>query len=130
MRRDTNNAAWQQLAECVAQQLLESENQLKSCFLDEIKTLVDMGLKSQMDDILDQMIGFRQVEGVRMMLERGASLTDPINRKTVFDRARNIGDIRRIPDPIVSILENNVKGKLIIHLCVILETHMHVFKLD
>ena len=113
---DTNEAAWQQLAECVAQQLLESETQHESCFLHEIKTLVDMGLKSQINDIFHQMIRFEQVEGVRMMLERGASLID--HKQTAFDRAR--GASTRIP--ILNFLDNNVQGKVIIHLCVILET--------
>ena len=39
----------------------------------ETEILLDMGLKSQMDDILDEMIELGHEEGVKMMLERGAS---------------------------------------------------------
>ena len=126
---DTNEAAWQQLAGCVAKKLLEKENKLKSCFLHEIKTLVDMGLNSQMNDVLDEMIHLGEVEGVRMILERSAFLTDRgLHGNTVFDRARN-----RIP--ILNFLDNSVKGKLlIIHLYVAYPKdnklpYIYVFKL-
>ena len=72
---DTDKAPWLQLAECVAQQLLKSENMHKGCFVPEIETLLDMGLKSEknLNDILVNMIQLGQVEGVGMMLERGTS---------------------------------------------------------
>ena len=120
---NTNEAAWQQLADCVAQQLLKSENNHNSCFLHEIKTLVDMGLKSQPNDILFAMIELGSVEGVRMMLERGASITDLKLEMTAFNKARYLHVIDETTrTPMLNFLENNVKGKFIIHLYVILET--------
>ena len=110
---DTNEAAWRQLAECVAQQLLKSENKNKSCFLHEIETLIDMGLKLRMNDILVEMMELREVEGVRMMLERGASLTDLKGSTTVFDLARSPTIDNTTRTPILNFLDNNVKGKLI-----------------
>ena len=126
---DTDDAAWQQLADCVALQLLKPENKHKSCFVHEIKTLVDMGLKSQLNDILVEMIELGQVEGVKMMLGRGASVTNLKHAKTAFHLARPhyVGDPTRTP--VFSFLENNIKGKLFIHLCVIFGNIMHVFKL-
>ena len=107
---DTDEAAWQHLTEYVAQQLLKPENQHQSLFLFETKTLLDMGLKTHMSDILFEMIQLGQVEGVRMMLERGTSLTDLKSGKTAFDLAKQIDrdDITRVP--VLNILENNVKG--------------------
>ena len=124
---DTNEAAWQQLAECVAQQLRKSENKHESCFLHEIKTLVDIGLKSEMNDIMVEMVALGQIEGVRMMLERGASLTDQtyVLMMTACNRIHQTGKEDTTRTAMVNFLENNVKGKLGIHLCVIL----HLFKI-
>ena len=123
---DTNKVAWQQLTECVAQNLLKSENKHESCFLQEIKTLVNMGLQSQMDDILYEMIELEEVEGVRMMLERGASLK-VLKENMVKLTAFNL-TIHRYnfitSTAVLKFLENNIKGKLIIHL------HLCTYSLD
>ena len=125
---DTNEAAWQQLAAYVAQQLLKSENKHKRLFLDEIKTLVDMGLKSQLKDILCEMMELEHIEGVRMMLERGASLTDLDEiGSTAFEMAR-LSDNDTTATAMQKFLENNVKGKPIMHLFVI--GNLYVFNLD
>ena len=88
-----------------------------------------MGLKSQMNDILIGMIELGLVEGVKMMPGRGVSLTNLKDGKTAFHLARP----RYIDDPIrtpmFNFLENNVNGKLIIHVCFMLGNIMHVFKL-
>ena len=98
---DTNEAAWEQLAECVAKQVHKSENMQKSCFVHETEILLDMGLKSQMDDILILMIRLRQVEGVKMMLERGAS-------------ARLVAESDNTD--MLKVIEDSIKGKFIIYL--------------
>ena len=112
---DTNKLAWQQLAEYVAQQLRKPENKHDNCFLHEIKTLVDMSLKSQMNKILIDMVELGLVEGVRMMLERGVSLTDKTFRMMIrtcnrIKTYRHKDDTRRTT--MLNFLENNVKGKL------------------
>ena len=94
---DTNEVAWEQLAECVAQQLQLSQNIREGCFVHEVDTLLDMGLKSGLESILSTMIRLDQVEGVRMMLESGASVRPVIRRTDIF-----------------RLLEDNVKGKPII----------------
>ena len=96
---DTNEAAWEQLAECVAQQVHKRENMQKSCFVPETEILLDMGLKSQMDDILDKMITLGQVEGVKMMLERDAS-------------ARYVA--RSNNTDMLKVIEDSIKGNFII----------------
>ena len=123
---DTNEAAWQQLVDCVAQQLRKSENKNKNCFLHEIKTLLDMGLKSRViNNILITMMELGQVEGVRMMLESGASLTHMDEPDvTAFDLARPTDTNETIRNPILKFLDTNVKGKLVIHLCMILERYI------
>ena len=130
---DTNEIAWQQLAECVAQQLRKRESKHENCFMHEIKTLVDMGLKSQINDILIDMVQLGQVEGVRMMLERGASLTDQTFRLMVGACAwiTHRHHTKVTGQTIMrNFLENNIKGKLAIHLCVVLQTcnHIYMFK--
>ena len=122
MLSDTNEEAWQHLAECVAQQLHKPKNKNRIYFLQEIITLVDMGLKSQINDILVEMLELGQVESVRMMLERGASLTDLKLGKTAFDLARPRYKDNMIGTPMLNFLVNNVKGKLNIHLCVRVKT--------
>ena len=112
MLSDTEEAAWQQLAECVAQQLLESENMHERYVLREIETLLDMGLKSQMNVMLEEMIRLGQVEVVRMMLER-----------SVFAEGVDIyafGLAKEWSNKMFTFLEDNVKGKLILDLCVII----------
>ena len=109
---DTNEIAWQQLAEYVAQQPRKPENKHDNCFFLEIKTLVDMGLKSQMNKILIDMVQLGQVEGVRMMLERGVSLTDKTFRMMIL-ACNRIKDYHHRDDTrMLNFLENNVKGKL------------------
>ena len=95
---DTNEAAWEQLAECVAEQVHKSENMQKSCFVHETEILLDMGLKSQMDDILNLMIRLRQVEGVKMMLERGA-FASKVAKSANTD--------------ILKVIEDSIKGKFV-----------------
>ena len=111
---NVDKAAWQQLAECVAQQLLNSTNVHKSWFLNEIETLLDIGLTSQMDAILDKMIQLGQVEGVRMMLERGASAADVDG----YGRTR-LEQAQYITTGVRKFVEDNVKGKPSMYLCVI-----------
>ena len=101
---DTNEAAFQQLANCVAQQLLKSENMRWSCFVQEIDILLDMGLKSHMGDFTDTMIERGQVETVRMLLERGAST------KYVTDSMHLISN-----PAMLTVIEDNVKGKFIVY---------------
>ena len=107
MLRDTNEAAWQQLAECVAQQLRKSENIHMSCFLHEIETLLDMGLKSKslMEDVLHDMVDLEQVKGVWMMLERGAPARWATDHIGHHDNPA-----------ILKVLEDSIKGKFIIYL--------------
>ena len=115
---NTDDAAWQQLAESVVQHLLKSENMHKSCFLHEIKALLDMGLKSQTNAIFDKMIRLGQAEGVRMMLERGASTQDEDEYgDTAFSLAEDHNTVHRL-------LEDNMKGKLIMVLLVIRDTYI------
>ena len=103
---DAKKVAWQHLAECVAEQLLNSQNMHRGCFLNEIETLLDMGLKSQMEAILVEMIQNEHVEGVRMMLERGASVTDVgAHGKSAYQVAVYT------TSPLCKFLEDNVKGK-------------------
>ena len=104
---DTNEAAWEQLAECVAQQVHKQKNMQKSYFEEEINTLLDMGLKSQMDDILGDMINLGHVEGVRMMLERGASAS-------LVAQSDNTAMFK--------VVEDSIKGKFIIYIYEVLET--------
>ena len=73
---DTDDAAWQNLADYVAEQLLLSENLHERSFLQEIEILLDMGLKSLKNSVLCAMIKAGQVAGVKMLLERGASAGD------------------------------------------------------
>ena len=73
---DTGDAAWQNLADYVAEQLLLSENLHESSFLQEIEILLELGLKCHKNIILGAMIKVGQVAGVRMLLERGASVGD------------------------------------------------------
>ena len=105
---NTNEAAWQQLAECVAQRLHESENMYayESGFLNKIETLLDMGLKSQMEAILEKMIQLGQVEGVKMMLERGASASN------VDEYGRTALHVAQFfsTTAVCKFLEDNVKG--------------------
>ena len=96
---DTNEAAWEQLAECVAQQLGKSENMRENCFVEEIETLLDMGLKSG-EIFLHKMIKLEHVEGVRMMLERGAS-------------ARRVA--KSDNTAMLKVIEDSIKGKFIIY---------------
>ena len=103
---DTNEAAWQQLADCVAQQLFNSENMRRSCFVQEIDILLDMGLKSHMDDIVDRMIGLGQVEGVRMLLERDASAKYVTHSVIQQDN---------VNPAMLTVMEDNVKGKFIVY---------------
>ena len=107
MLSDADEAAWRHLAECVAQQLLNSKTINSCCFLNEIETLLDMDLKSQMEAILVKMIHLGQVEGVRMMLERGASAADV---KAHGKTAQQLS--RYTTTPLWKFLEDNVKGKL------------------
>ena len=94
-------AAWEQLAESVAQQLCKSANMQKSCFVEEIETLLEMGLKSGTFGILNyKMIQLGHAEGVRMMLERGAS-------------ARWVA--KSDNTAMLKIIEDTVKGKFIIY---------------
>ena len=97
---DSNEAAWEQLAECVAKQVHKSENMQKSCFVHETEILLDMGLKSQMDDILYKMIRLGQVEGVKMVLERGTS-------------ARRVAQSDNTD--MLKVIEDSIKGKCSIY---------------
>ena len=109
---DTDGAAWQQLAECVAEQLFDSigmpDSSNKSDFLHEIEILLDMGLKSQSKDVFEKMLNLYDGEGAVMMLERGAFVTGVIGETDLQD------------DPTIArFLEDNMRGNLIMHLCVI-----------
>ena len=114
---DADNEAWQQLAECVAQQLLNVRN-MHRWFLNEIEILLDMGLKSQMEAILVRMIELEQVEGVRMMLERGASAGDVDGYGTTALQKSRYEQFSKTT-VLCKFLEENEKGKLDIYLCVI-----------
>ena len=111
---DTGEAAWQQLAEHVAQLLLKARNKHKrnkhkDYFLYEIETLLDMGLKSQMEDILKEMIYLGQVEGVRRMLERDGDAT-------ISMRMQNYQTSTGIATAMLKFLDDNLKGNFIIYL--------------
>ena len=122
---DTDKAPWLQLAEGVAQQLLKSESLHKGCFWHEVETLLDMGLKSQTNTILGEMIRLEQVEGVRMMLERGTSAAHVGDEEgmtaLVLELAQLVqGKIATTTaDAVLRFLEDNLKGKFIKHLCII-----------
>ena len=98
----TNEAAWQQLAEFVAQLLGKSENMRWSCFMQEIDILLDMGLLSHMHDIFHQMMELGHVEYVRMLLERGASVKYLVHSFRPQDNPA-----------MLTVMEDNVKGKFI-----------------
>ena len=100
---DTNEAAWEQLAEDVAEQVQKSENMQKSCFVEEIETLLDMGLKSGTFSILLEMIILGHAEGVRRMFERGASA------RLVAQRVA-----RSSNTAMLKVIEDSMKGKFII----------------
>ena len=101
---DTNDAAWQNLADYVAEQLLLSENLHESSFLHEIEILLDMGLKSLKNSVLCAMIKVGQVAGVKMLLERGASVGDVGDTSALqLAQTHQAHDVR-------SFLEDTVKG--------------------
>ena len=102
---DTDEAAWQQLAECVAEQLLKSSNMNKSCFLHETETLLDMGLKSQTDTVgfCREIVRLGHVEGVRMMLERNAC-----KRARIWSWCK--AEQRNTTTVMRNFLEDNIKG--------------------
>ena len=118
MLSDTGKVAWQQLAECVVRQLLNSKNMHESCFLHEIETLLGMGLKSQINSILDIMIRTGQVEGVKMMLKRGASAEgEVVDVQGLMARARVENNTATSKtDAVLKFLQENLKGKFIINL--------------
>ena len=111
---DSNEAAWEQLAECVAEQLRKSENIQESCFVEEIETLLDMGLKSGTFNNLFNSIPFnifnifetillRQVEGVRRILKRCV----PADEVVSWARCDNTA--------MMKLVEDSIKGKFIIY---------------
>ena len=119
---DADEAAWQHLADCVAQHLRHSFNMHNSCFRKEIKTLLDMGLKSQMEAILYEMIHHGRVEGVRMILERGASaarVAIDVLGATALSQAEFRPAVHKF-------LTENVKGKLCTSLCVIKNVYIQI----
>ena len=103
---DTCDAAWTNMAEYVAEQLLLSENMHQNCFLKETETLLDMGLTLHKNIILGTMIKVGQVGGVRMLLERGASVFDVDGYgTTALQLARS-----QPSQDVCSFLEENTKG--------------------
>ena len=108
---DIDKAAWQHLAECVAQQLLNPKYMRRSCFVNEIEALLHMGLISHMEAILEKIMQLGQVEGVRMMLERGASAE---HARVAIEQERNTTTV------VCKFIGDNVKGKLIMCLYIII----------
>ena len=107
---NADEAAWQQLVECVAEQLHESKYINKNCFVYEIETLLGMGLKSNTNSFLKEMMQLGEVEGVRMMLEMHESA------KGVLESCYRLQD--NTTTEVLKFLEDNIKGNLIMHLCV------------
>ena len=125
---DTDEAVWQQLAECVAQQLLKPKNMQESSFSHEIEILLGMGLKLQ-NNIFCEMIMLGQVEGVKMMLERGASTTNVHgNHMTAFEVAQfhRRHETNTDATDVLRFLEDNVKGKRYMYLSVIVSISIRI----
>ena len=99
---DTNEAAWEQLAECVA----ERQKYSWSFSVQETDILLDMGLKSHMDFILYTIRSLGQVEGVRMLLERGVSA------RKVTDSVIHEGNVN---PAMLTVIEDNIEGKFIVY---------------
>ena len=102
---DADDVAWQELAEDVAQQLLRSENLHERYFTEETEMLLDMGLRSLRNSMLGMMIKVGQVAGVRMLLERGASVENLDGNGTSALQLAEAKDVQ-------SFLQENTRGNM------------------
>ena len=117
---DTDETTWQKLAECLAKQLLKSSNMNESYFLHEAETLLDMGLKPQMEieNFCFEILKLGHEEGVRLMMERNACK---------FQKICIWCKVRLNPTTaMLQFVEDSTKGNLMMHLYVTRSICIHI----
>jgi ankyrin repeat protein len=107
---DADDVTWTNLVEVVSKLLLTQENINEKCFVQDTKNVLDMGLNVSVTEFVKPMIKLRKLEGLKMLLEKHASVEDVDGKgSSAFQLAQEAPDILRF-------LYDNVQGKFNLHM--------------
>jgi hypothetical protein len=73
---DAGDAVWQEVADLVSKLLLKPEYLNEKCIVQDTKSVLDMGMNVSVSEFVKPMIKIRNLEGLKMVLEKQASVED------------------------------------------------------